>query len=137
MKKLMIFIEGTAFHTKLQSVFFTSKAYTPIGNSIDKINEWYDNYEVILCTFRRHNLRLIRKALEFYGVRYHRLEYRRKQESYAEVVVRVKPDLLIEDNCASIGGVKEMCITNVPDEIKSTIQSIVVEEFQGIDGIEL
>lgn len=137
MKKVMLFIEGTAFNTKLYSVLFTPKAYTPIGNSIQKINEWYGKYEVVLCTFRKRNIKIVEKALTYYGVQYHNLEYRREKESYADVVERVKPDILIEDDCKSIGGEKEMCITKVPDLLKAKISSIVVEEFTGIDDIVL
>jgi hypothetical protein len=43
--------------------------------------------------------------------------------------------VLIEDDCESIGGEKEMSITDVRPEIKRKIKSIVVKEFEGIDGV--
>lgn len=137
MKKLMLFIEGTSFNTNPIYPFFCPRAYTPIKNAVSKINGLHEDYEVVLCTFRRHNIRIVRKAMAYYGVRYHRLEYRKKGENYADVVVRVKPDILIEDDCHSIGGEKEMCITNVPTDIKQTISLMVVREFDGIDNIQI
>ena len=47
----------------------------------------------------------------------------------------VKPDVLIEDDCKSIGGPRQMCITHVSPEVKRGITSIVVREFRGIDHL--
>lgn len=54
-----------------------------------------------------------------------------------EIVERIRPDILIEDDCKSIGGEKNWCITNVKEELKVNIQSIIVPEFMGIDDIRL
>lgn len=54
---------------------------------------------------------------------------------YSKIVEQIKPDVLIEDDCKSIGGLKECCITHVKKEIKQNIQSIIVPEFTGIDRI--
>ena len=61
----------------------------------------------------------------------------KKKESYADLVERIKPDILIEDDCRSIGGEKMWCITNVNEKIRNSIKSIIVEEFQEIDHIEI
>ncbi len=45
------------------------------------------------------------------------------------------PDILIEDNCESIGGVKEMVYTNIKNKLKDKIKHIVVKEFEGIDHL--
>ena len=47
------------------------------------------------------------------------------------------PDILIEDDCKSIGGLKECCISDVKEEMKASIQSIIVPEFSGIDSITI
>ena len=44
---------------------------------------------------------------------------------------------MIEDDCKSIGGEKEWCITNVREEIKAGIRSIIVPEFNGIDDVKI
>ena len=59
--------------------------------------------------------------------------FRRDGESYKDIAERIIPDILIEDDCESIGGEKEMTITFVIPEIRQRIKSIVVKEFQGID----
>ena len=43
------------------------------------------------------------------------------------------PDILIEDDCESIGGEKEMTITFIKPEVRQKIKSVVIKEFGGID----
>ena len=45
------------------------------------------------------------------------------------------PDLLIEDDCRSIGGEAEMTYPHIDPGKKIFIQSIVVREFSGIDHL--
>ena len=70
-------------------------------------------------------------------MKYTEILCRERGEQYSEIVERIKPDILIEDDCKSIGGQKEWCITNVREEIKERIHSIIVPEFKGIDDVKL
>lgn len=70
-------------------------------------------------------------------MKYTEILCRKKGEQYREIVERIKPDNLIEDDCKSIGGQKEWCITNVREEIKAGIYSIIVPEFNGIDDVKI
>lgn len=63
------------------------------------------------------------------------LRHSQKSEEYKDIAERIIPDILIEDDCESIGGAKEMTITNVIPKIKKKIKSIVVKEFAGIDDL--
>ena len=45
------------------------------------------------------------------------------------------PDLIIEDDCESIGGSSEMTYTYLKTELKAKIKLIVVKEFEGIDHL--
>ena len=47
----------------------------------------------------------------------------------------LRPDILIEDDCKSIGDAWQRCIHKVKVEIKQQIKSIVVFEVQGIDHL--
>ena len=42
---------------------------------------------------------------------------------------RVMPDVLIEDDCESIGGEIEMSYPHIKDELRARIRSVVVKEF--------
>ena len=73
--------------------------------------------------------------LEKYGFPKGQVFYRQKRESYKDIAEKITPDVLIEDDCESIGGEKEMTITFVKPEIKQKIKSVVVKEFSEIDDL--
>jgi len=61
--------------------------------------------------------------------------WRQNGEAYKDVAERVMPDILIEDDCESIGGESEMTYPHIREDLKQKIKSIVVKEFQGIDHL--
>ena len=135
--RIMIFIEGTTFYTKFLLFLFSKYGYKPIGNAVKIVNTLYEKgYEIYLCSYvRRARYDFIKSIVDFYGMKYTEILCRNKGETYSEIVEQLKPNILIEDDCKSIGGLKECCITDVKDEIKKDIQSIIVPEFAGIDNI--
>ena len=48
--------------------------------------------------------------------------YRHGKETYAEIAERVIPDVLIEDNCESIGGEVEMTFPHINPQKKKLIK---------------
>ncbi len=62
-----------------------------------------------------------------------RLFHRLKGEECPVVAERVKPDILIEDDCESIGGEREMASYKL--DRKAKIRAIIVKEFGGIDHL--
>lgn len=91
-----------------------------------------------LCSYvRKRRYNFIKQIIDFYGMKYTEILCREKGEQYSEIVERIKPDILIEDDCKSIGGQKEWCITNVREETKAGIYSIIVPEFNGIDDVKI
>lgn len=136
--KIMIFAEGTTFYTKFPLCLFTKQGYRPIGNAVKIINGWYDRGdEIYLCSYLpRKRMWLIRSVVELYGMKVTKILCRDKGERYAHLVERVMPDVLIEDDCKSIGGLKKCCITDVREELKPAIRSVIVPEFEGIDGVK-
>lgn len=135
--RIMIFIEGTTFYTKPLLFLFTKYGYKPIGNAVKTVNSLHEKgHEIYLCSYvRKARYNFIKAIVDFYGMNYTEILCRKKGETYSKIVERLKPDILIEDDCKSIGGLKECCITHVKEEIKQNIQSIIVPEFAGIDGI--
>lgn len=135
--KIMFFIEGTTFYTKSLLFLFSKYGYKPIGNAVEIVNTLYEKgYEIYLCSYVRNTrYNFIKSIVDFYGMKYTEILCRNKGETYREIVERLKPNILIEDDCKSIGGLKACCITGVKDEIKKEIQSIIVPEFAGIDNV--
>ena len=137
MKKIMIFAEGTIFYTRPLLFLFSKKGYQPIGNAVKIINALFDQgNEIYLCSYVHLNrYHFIKSVMDYHKLRYTQILCRDRGENYADLVERIRPDILIEDDCAGIGGEKEWCITNVAPEIKADIKSIIVKEFEGIDYV--
>lgn len=135
--RIMIFIEGTTFYTRPLLFLFTKYGYKPIGNAVKTVNALYDaGHEIYLCSYvHKPRCNFIKSVVNFYGMSYTEIVCRGRNENYSDIVERLRPDILIEDDCKSIGGLKECCITNIKEEIKRDIKSIIVPEFAGIDNI--
>jgi hypothetical protein len=113
-------------------------SYIPVGDAVEKLKSWQSQGVEILYLSSHENVEDVEKdksVLEKYGFPKGQIFYRRNEKSYKDIAEKVIPDVLIEDDCESIGGEKEMTITFVKPEIKQKIKSIVVKEFSGIDNL--
>jgi hypothetical protein len=109
--------------------------HVPIGNAVAKLNTWqHQGAEIVYLTSRTkpEQIKTIRNVLARYDFPEGELFYRHLSESYADVATRVLPNILIEDDCESIGGQVEMTYPHINAELKKRIQSIAVKEFGGI-----
>jgi hypothetical protein len=134
---IMLFVEGTIIKPKSWFSLYNHNAYIPIGDAVNIIKKWQlQGANIIYCTSRKKkqadDIAALLKRYEFVG---NLLVSREPKESYADIVEVLQPDILIEDDCKSIGGEWQMCITKVKQEIKKAIVSIVVPEFKGIDRL--
>ncbi len=110
----------------------------PIGNCVRKIAEWKKQGATILyLTSRRtpEEVEIIQKVLLGHHFPHGELLFRRAGEEYKDVAERAWPDIIVEDDCESIGGEREMTYPNMKAELKRKIKSIVVKEFGGIDHL--
>ena len=73
-------------------------------------------------------------VLEKHGFPPGRILAREPGESYGDVVERERPDVLIEDDCESIGA-GEMTYPQIRPDLRVRITSIVVPEFGGLDHL--
>jgi hypothetical protein len=55
-------------------------------------------------------------------------------ESYGQVAAREMPDVLIEDDCESIGAA-QITYPQIRPDLRASIKSIVIPEFGGIDHL--
>jgi hypothetical protein len=110
----------------------------PIGNCVRKIEAWKKQGATLLyLTSRRtmEEVETIRGILSKYDFPEGELLFRKIGEQYKDVAERALPDLIIEDDCESIGGEEEMTYPHIKPELKGRIKSIVVKEFGGIDHL--
>jgi hypothetical protein len=134
----MIFTEGTILGPKNILEYFFCSRYIPIGGCVGKIRCLEEQgAEILYCTSRKREKN--RNAIADILRRYHfpgtRLYYRAEKQRYKDIIEEVMPDILIEDDCKSLGGAWQMCITDVKPEVKGKIKSIVVKEFVGLDSL--
>ena len=136
---IMIFAEGTVLKPKSKFSLYNHKSYVPIGNAIALIDKWNNQgAEIVYCTSRKgKQAEDIAELLTKFGFCGTKLYYRDKKQKYKDIIESVKPNYLIEDDCKSIGGKWQMCITYVAPNIKNDICSIVVKEFCGIDEVAI
>jgi len=136
--KILIFTEGTIIIHRDKQLIHDYGSYVPIGNATDKLNNWRNQgIKIIYLTSRtmKKEINDVKNVLDKYNFPEGQLLFRKKKEKYKDIAEKVKPDILIEDDCKSIGGSNNMTITFINPKIKEKIKSIVVQEFKGIDHL--
>ena len=113
-------------------------AYVPVGTAVQKLRVWNNQGAEIVYLSSHRNFEDIEKDLAV--LRKHAFPqgpvyFRQEDESYGAVVARVLPDVLIEDDCESIGGIEEMTYPQIEPDVRVGIKSFVVKEFGGIDHL--
>ena len=114
------------------------RAEIPVGNAVEKLHTWkQQGAEIIYLTSRTQpdEIEDIRYVLDKFDFPEGELLFRREGEAYKDVAERVLPDILVEDDCESIGGEVEMTYPHIRLELKARIKSIVVPEAGGIDHL--
>lgn len=150
--KIMVFTEGTIFSHSIWRGLAREEivqrvregerhdyvGITPIGDAPRKIQTWSDaGAEIVYLTSRRSSQEIeqVGDGLRRYGFPAGQLFFRLEGEEYKDAAARAMPDILIEDDCESIGGEVEMTYPHIRPEIRTKIISIVVREFGGIDHL--
>ena len=115
-------------------------SYIPVGNAPKKLKEWKGQGAIICYLSSNENAKDVetdKSILKKHAFPDGRIFYRRNGEEYKDVVERIRPlpDVIVEDDCESIGGKVEMVYPNLKPELRDRIKSIVVKEFGGIDHI--
>lgn len=153
--KILVFTEGTAImhaaamsktrEQRVQQVVANDptvanfRTYVPNGNVVAKLTAWKNQgAQLHYLTSRTipQEVADIKLVLEKYHFPDHRnLHIRLQEQTYAQVAEQIMPDVLIEDDCESIGGEAEMTYPHLSPAGKKQIKSIVVKEFAGIDSL--
>ena len=135
--KILVFLHGTAImhrnalgHTRLEHVqqvldkddsIYNFASYVPVGDVVKKLQAWEEQGAEIeyLSSHRRvEDVEKDKQVLRVYGFPEGQVFFRSSGEEYKDVAERALPDVLIEDDCESIGGEKEMTYPNIQPELK-------------------
>jgi hypothetical protein len=114
------------------------RAEVPAGNAVEKLHTWKrQGAEIMYLTSRTRSdeIEAIRYVLNKFGFPAGELFFRQGSEAYKDVAERVLPDVIVEDDCKSIGGEVEMTYPHIQPDIKARIKSIVIPEAGGIDHL--
>jgi hypothetical protein len=152
--KIMIFLHGTAImhrnaigRTREERVkqvlgrdesLYDFSSYVPVGHAASKLQVWKQQGAEILYLsphLRVEGIKADEAVLRTHHFPEGQICSRQKGEQYKDVAERVLPDILIEDDCESIGGEREMTYPHVKPEVRARMKSIVVKEFGGIDHL--
>ncbi|UCG95460.1 MAG: hypothetical protein JSV92_00185 [archaeon] len=109
-------------------------SYIPVGNAVEKLKRWKgQGAEILYLTSRKEEKEVndIKNVLKKFGFPGGQLHFAESVE-YKDVVERIEPDILIEDDCESIGKEEIICPTLNP-ELKT--KTIIIREFGGIDHL--
>lgn len=115
------------------------RGYIPNGSAVDKLNNWKSQgAEIYYLTSRTlpdeiNDIKYVLNKYHFPDVQ--NLLYRKEVQEYKDVAEQLMSNILIEDDCESIGGESEMTYPHIRPDLKRKIKSIVVKEFAGIDGL--
>lgn len=153
--KILVFAEGTVIMpvgakglTRNERVALSKtkertvqdfRSYIPNDYAVEKLKTWkQEGAQIYYLTSRTipeeiEDIRYVLDAFDFPD-REHLL-FRQTGEEYKDVAEQLMPDILIEDDCESIGGEPEMTYPHIKPELKKQIRSIVVREFGGIDHL--
>ena len=150
--KILVFIEGTVLMHKgtdginRKDIVEQSKnreksvkeyfSYIPIGNCVNKLKMWKSqNVQLFYLTSRTkaNEVNDMNNVLKKFDFPKGKLLFRKNKETYGNVAEKIIPDVLIEDDCESIGFVSEMTFPKIKSNIKKRVKSIIIKEFGGID----
>ncbi len=152
--RIMVFLHGTAImhrnalgHSRVERVqqsidqdesVHEYATYVPVGQAVRKLRAWQEQgAEIVYLSSRRllNEIELDQQVLRTHGFPEGRIFFREGDEAYPDAAGRAIPDILIEDDCESIGGEREMTYPHLRPELKAGIKSIVVKEFGGLDDL--
>jgi hypothetical protein len=113
-------------------------AYIPVGDAANKLRRWNEQgAEIVYLSShqRQDDVDKDQTVLRAYDFPAGQVVFRQGGERYQDLAERVRPDVLIEDDCESIGGAAQMVYPRLQAAIQASMTSITVKEFEGIDHL--
>lgn len=133
---MLIFTEGTVLKPANEDKTHDYVNYQPAGQAAAKVTAWSEQgAEISYLTSRIKFLEIkqIKDVLaKFNFPAADKVHARAGTESYLDIVARSRPDVLVEDDCQSIG---EQDVVTPKLNPEWGIHGIVVPEFGGIDHL--
>jgi hypothetical protein len=152
--KVVVFLQGTTFiesgllgKTREESVKKSRDwarnggwlgELVPIGEAPKKVRAWSSRgaeIHYLTASRKRENVAKCQTALKKWSFPSGPLIHRERDQTYSDLVTAVHPNIIVEDDCESLGGTREMVYPNLAESVRRSIASVVVREFEGIDHL--
>jgi len=149
--EIMVFLHGTAIMHKNavgypreervkqvadgDASLYDFRSYVPVEDAVNKLRAWRERGASIVYLSSHtiaERVELDENVLAEHGFPDGPVYFRNNGRSYREVVEAVLPNVLVEDDCESIGGEPEMTYPYLSPEVRARVKSIVVKEFGGL-----
>ena len=113
-------------------------AYVPTERTVEKLRAWRAaGAEITYLSSHREarDVEADRAVLRRHGFPAGEVFFRLERESYGDVAARAGPNILVEDDCESIGGEAEMTGPRLPPGLRARVAVVVVPEFGGLGSL--
>jgi hypothetical protein len=110
-------------------------SYVPTPGTAAKLAAWQRHGAILVYLSSRHRQDDIRadesviRRHEFPACPVHG---RQQGEDYGPLVERLRLDVLVEDDCESIGGAAQTCAAQLSSAARRSVRCIVLPEFAGL-----
>jgi hypothetical protein len=109
--------------------------YIPTENAVGKVQAW-QRHGADICYLKSHtgpaDVGLDRAVLSAHGFPGGLVLFRQPGESYADVARRAGADVVVEDDCESIGGAQHTAALSLARFPGRAVSCVVVPEFGGL-----
>jgi hypothetical protein len=113
-------------------------SYVPTPGTAGKLAAWQRHGAAIvyLSSHRRpDDIRTDESVIRRYGFPAGPVHGRHEGEGYGPMVERLGLDVLVEDDCESIGGTAQTCAAQLSPAGRQSVRCIVLPEFSGLAGL--
>ena len=109
--------------------------HVPAENAVDKVQAW-QRHGADICYLSSHtgaaDVALDRAVLARHGFPDGPVFFRQPGESYADVACRADADVVVEDDCESIGGNQHTTAFRLAQSPGRAVRCVIVPEFGGL-----
>jgi hypothetical protein len=113
-------------------------SYVPAPGTAEKLAAW-DRHGAILIYLSSHrrpdDIRVDESVIRRHGFPAGSVHGRQEGEDYGPLVERLGLDVLVEDDCESIGGAAQTCAAQLSPAGRQSVRCIILPEFSGLAGL--
>lgn len=137
--RILVFLAGTTLmhanaaghsreervqQVKLRQNLGGIESYIPVGDAVRKVRAWQQQGAEIVYLSPARRIEQTPDVLARHGFPDGPVAFRSPGETWQDVVARIQPDILIEDDCESIGGEAEMTFPQLQPELRPVLHPL-------------